>query len=95
MWELGKQGDLTASEYTALCKLEIGVPILRSEDLEYKEFYDQFVKLRPYEEKLKMMEEPYGFPVTRLMKTPQFSRYLDEIYQRFRKEGFRLTESEE
>lgn len=92
MNELAEQGDQTAAEYTAQCKLEIGVPILRSEDLEFKEFYDENVKIRPYEMKLKMMSEPYGFPVSSLMKTRQFKQYLDDIYRRYTEQGFVLTE---
>ena len=94
MNELASQGDMTSAEYTALTKLTIGVPLLRSQDIEYKEFYDQYVKGREYSEKLKMMYEPYGFPVSSLMTTKQFKEYLDAIYSKYSQEGFHLTSPE-
>ncbi len=95
MKELSEQGDQTAQEYTALCKLTIGVPLLRAQDLEYKEFYDTYIKGREYAIKLKMMGEPYGFPVSSLMKTKQFVEYLNAIHETFTAQGFDLTDPED
>ena len=34
-----QQGDMTASEYRAVCKLDFGVPILCRDDAEYKQAF--------------------------------------------------------
>lgn len=89
--EAAQQGDQTAEEYRAYCKLHFGVPILR-EDEDFQAKYDQTVKPLPYETKLALMAEPFDFPVTRLMQVPQMRRYLDAIYQHFTGLGFQLTD---
>ena len=58
------------------CKLHFGVPILRADDEEYRVFYDKFIKQYSYEDKLKAMD---FLPVTSLMKTIQFSKYLERM----------------
>lgn len=85
------QGDQTAPEYRAYCKLHFGVPILRAESEKFREQYDRIVRPLPYEQKLALMLEPIDFPVTRLMTVKQKTRYLDAIYQHFRGLGFELT----
>lgn len=89
--EAALQGDHTAEEYRAYCKLHLGVPILR-EDEDFMAKYDQVIKPLPYETKLALMAEPFDFPVSRLMSTPQMKRYLDAMYQHFTGLGFRLTD---
>jgi len=85
-------GDRTAEELRGMCKLQFGVPILRAENTRFAEAYDQYVKPRPYEEKLALMMEPLDFPVTRLMSTEQKTRFLDAIRTHFIEQGIALTE---
>lgn len=87
------QGDQTAEEYRAFCKLTIGVPILRSENAEFKAKYDEIVKPLSYEQKLAIMAEPLDLPVTRLMTKRQKMAYLNQMYEYLTGEcGFRLSE---
>lgn len=90
--ELAEQGDMTAEEYRAYCKLHFGVPILRNADEQFRTAYDDKVKPFPYEQKLAFMAEPFDFPVTRLMTVSQHKQYLDAIYVHFTSKGFILTE---
>lgn len=70
------------------CKLNFGVPILRAEDAEFREFYDGNIKQSfSYEQKLKAMKY---LPVTSLMNKEQKSRYLDEVIAHFTARGVRL-----
>ncbi len=89
-------GEYTAEEYRAYCKLHFGVPILRGEDEQFRDKYDAMFRDRfSYEEKLKLMSDPWDFPVTRLMKMGQKKRYLDDVYQHFSDLGVQLTEPNE
>lgn len=90
--EAQDQGDQTAEEYRAYCKLHFGVPILRAENYEFRGAYDRLIRPRPYEEKLELMMVPLDFPVTRLMTTKQKTEYLDAMYRHFLGLGFRMTE---
>lgn len=69
------------------CKLHHGVPILRAEDADFREFYDGSLKLLPYEKKLQAMK---FVPVTSIMTTEQLSDYLEEVQQDFRGRGVML-----
>lgn len=93
--ELEQQGDMTAEEYRAYCKLHFGVPILRNDDEDFRRAYDAEVKPYSYERKLKFMAEPFNFPVTRLMTVKQHKRYLDAIYVFYTGKGFELTEPDD
>jgi hypothetical protein len=86
------QGDQTAAEYRAFCKLHFGVPILRYEDEYFRERYDLILRSLPYETKLGLMLEPFDFSVTRLMNVKQFAKYLTAIQNHFRGVGIQLTE---
>lgn len=90
--EAEQQGDMTAEEYRAFCKLHFGVPILRAENEAFCAVYDDCFKSLPYERKLKFMAEPFDFAVTRLMTKPQKSQYLNAMYQHFTGLGFELTD---
>ncbi|WP_163557550.1 hypothetical protein [Halomonas sp. NO4] len=90
--DAAEQGDMTAQEYRAQCKLHFGVPILREESDGFREKYDRLIKPRLYEEKLEFMVEPFDFPVTRLMTARQFRRFLDTIHEHFTGLGFELTD---
>jgi hypothetical protein len=76
-------GDQTPTEVRAYCKLHLGVPIRREVDEDFRAEYDQIVRPLPYEHKLKLMVEPFDFPVTREFTVPQMTRYLDAIQREF------------
>lgn len=61
-------------------KLHFGVPILRTEDAEFREFYDASIKGMSYEKKLVAMKY---LPVTSLMTKPQLSKYLEAMQAHF------------
>jgi len=87
-----EQGDQTAAEYRAYCKLHFGVPILRYEDEYFRQQYDRVLKPLDYETKLGLMLEPFDFSVTRLMSVKQFAKYLTAIQVHFTGLGMQLTE---
>lgn len=87
----GQMGQ-PAEELRALCKLTVGVPILRAENEEFRAKYDAVVRPLPYEAKLAIMREPLDLPVTRLMSTEQKTRYLEGIAKLFAEQGVVLTE---
>lgn len=90
--EIAEQlGDRTPEQVRAECKLTLGVPILRSENEEFRERYDAVVRPLPYEQKLAIMAEPLDLPVTRLMSVDQKHRYLEAIYQHYGEQGLALT----
>ena len=94
--EIAEQlGDHTAEQVRAYCKLHIGVPILREESTDFREKYDRIIRPLAYEQKLELMAEPFDFPVTRLMKTEQKTRYLDAIHKHFTEQGLKLTDPEQ
>ena len=86
--------DDTPAGYHAFCKLHFGIPILR-EDEDFRADYDAIVKPLDYEKKLKAMSPPIDFEVTRLMKTGQLKRYLDDVYTHFTALGVRLTDPDD
>jgi hypothetical protein len=73
--------------WKSYCKLHHGVPILRSEDEEFKAFYDASIKGMSYERKLGAMK---FLPVTSLMTKPQLSAYLEAVQADFMWRGVRL-----
>lgn len=84
--------DETAEQKRAFCKLTHGVPILRFEDEDFRIRYDAVFKPLPYETKLALMAEPFDFPVTRLMKTSQKTKYLDAVWNHYSGLGVILTD---
>ena len=94
MWlnEAQEQGDQTAEEYRAYCKLHLGVPILRNENETFRQQYENTIRPLPYEAKLEVMKVPIDLPVTRIMTSKQKAQYLDAMYQHFRGLGMQLTE---
>lgn len=66
------------------CKLHHGVPILRTEDSEFREVYDAAIKGLSYEQKLAVMRI---LPVTSLMSKAQLSAYLEAVQTDFRGRG--------
>lgn len=83
--------DGTAKEKRAWAKLHIGIPILCSEDAEFKAEYDRVMGDLPYEKQLALMVEPFDFPVTRTMTKAQESQYLDELRLHYQGQGVQLT----
>lgn len=81
----------TPDEVKAECKLRFGVPILRSEDDDFRALYDHCMKhTLTYEQKLKAM---YYLPVTSLFTWEQMNRYLSQIQAHYEKEHGMMLES--
>ena len=94
MWyrEIAKdKGDETATEVRPYCKLHYGVPILREDNDDFREDYDQIVRPLSYENKLKIMVEPLDLPVTRIMSVDQMQRYMEEVEKYGYSFGVELT----
>ena len=66
------------------CKLHFGVPILRTEDQEFREFYDRALKVLTYEQKLAAMK---FVPVTSEMTKPQLTKYLEAMQEGMAQQG--------
>jgi len=90
--DAGQQGDMTASEQRAYCKLHFGIPILRRDSPEYRDKYDQIIRPLEYEKKLSLMMEPFDFPVTSAMNVAQHSEFLDKVKEHFEGLGYQLTD---
>lgn len=69
------------------CKLHHGIPILRLDDPEFREFYDRAIRPMSYEDKLELMDH---LPVTSRMTTTQLSTYLDNVQRDFAGRGVHL-----
>lgn len=82
----------SAQGWRRYCKLHHGVPILRAEDADFREFYDAALKdTFTYEQKLKAMDI---LPVTRLMSVAQLSAYMEALQDDFRPRGVTLVVKE-
>ena len=74
--------------WKCFCKLQFGVPLLRAEDAEFREFYDSSIRSNfTYEQKLQAMKY---LPVTSLMTKAQLSKYLEAMQAHFIKQGVML-----
>ena len=94
MWyrEIAKaKGDETATDIRAYCKLHYGVPILREDNDDFREGYDQIVRPLSYENKLKIMVEPLDLPITRIMSVDQMQRYMEDVQKYGYSFGVELT----
>jgi hypothetical protein len=84
----------SALGWKCYCKLHHGVPILRAEDAEFRDTYDQVIKGLRYEQKLVVMRV---WPVTSLMNKDQLSKYAEAVRADFLPQGvlleFPLVES--
>ena len=93
--EAEQQGDMTAEEYRAYCKLHFGVPMLRNENDTFLAMYDEKVRDRvppfSYEQKLEFMAIPWDMHVTRLMTIKQHDKYLNMMHDHFTSLGMILT----
>lgn len=65
-------------------KLNVGVPIMRSIDSEFRAFYDKVLKPRSYEDKIEAMKY---IPVSSLMPVDAASQYLEELQKFWAKHG--------
>ena len=86
-----QMGDRTADETQRQWKLTIGVPILRSENDDFREFYDKGLRRLSYPEKLAAMQY---VPVTSIMTVPQMRKLMDAIQREAAEHGVRLTDPE-
>jgi len=68
-------------------KLHHGIPILRAEDEEFRDVYDQVIKGLSYEKKLIAMK---SWPVTSIMTKEQLSKYAEAMQVDFRARGVLL-----
>lgn len=84
-------GDMTFEEVRAFNKLTIGIPILREADEAFREQYDKILKHLGYEEKLEAIRI-FDMPVTRLMKTPQMTEFMDQVQRFWSGKGIVLTD---
>lgn len=75
------------------CKLHFGVPILRAENPEFREEYDELIRPLPYERKLQAIRR-LDLEVTRRMTTKQLTKYLDDMHRHFTEQGVALTDPE-
>ena len=73
-----------AEGWKSYCKLHHGVPILRTEDEDFRATYDKAIRPLSYEQKLAVMKI---LPVTSLMTKAQLSRYLEAVQADFRAKG--------
>lgn len=69
------------------CKLHHGVPVLRAEDAEFREFYDGALKGLAYTQKIAAMKY---LPVTSLMTVEQLSKYLQAVHDDYGTRGIHL-----
>ncbi|HEY7867375.1 MAG TPA: hypothetical protein VIC51_15390 [Psychromonas sp.] len=79
--------DDDALGWKCYCKLHHGVPILRTEDDDFRKVYDEAIKGLDYEKKLQIMKI---LPVTSIMNTAQLSSYLEAIKTDFMAKGIML-----
>jgi len=94
-WALYRQiaaqvDDQSVREIRAEVKLEVGVPILRANDEDFRDFYDAGLKHLTYEQKLHCMEKDYC-PVTSLMGKKMFSDFIDDVIRRYSQRGLSLV----
>ncbi|MFW1676432.1 hypothetical protein ACFVYJ_01440 [Pontibacter sp. JAM-7] len=87
------QGDHTATEYRALCKLHFGVPLLCEHDEEFREAWQRILDMGlTYEQRLYLMGEPVNMPITSRMSVAVMTQYLNRIWDHFTGKGFVLTD---
>jgi hypothetical protein len=78
--------------WKSFCKLHFGVPILRADEPDFREMYDEKVKNLAYETKLLLMR---WMPVTSLMTKLQLKIYEENVKQHFLARGVVLTYEKE
>jgi len=86
--------EYSPSQYKGICKLTLGVPILRAEDEEFRHVYDKLIMPMEYEDKCEIMSMAGAFDVSKKMTTKQHKDYLDAIYVYYTGLGVSLTDPE-
>lgn len=86
-------GDTTAETVRATCKLEHGVPILRRDDEQWREWYDNSFREFPYWQKIDLFER-LDPAITRKMRVAQMTEYMDSIQRRYSQAGVTLSDPE-
>ena len=89
--EAGMQLGETPDEVQRRWKLHHGVPILREDSEEFRQFYDRSLKRLPYELKLEAMR---FVPVTSEFKVKQMIRFMDAIWKECGEQRIHLTDPE-
>lgn len=98
MWKWAQEvadqsGDVDQNDVQARWKLEIGVPILRAEDADFRDLYDEAIRPLPYETKIRIMRD-FDFPVTSRMSVKQMTTFLNNVAFDCAENGFDLTQAE-
>ena len=84
--------EFTPLEYRQICKLTLGIPLLRGDDYDFETLYDKTVKPLNYEDKIALMD---WFPVTSMMSMELKTAFLDAQYIYLTSLGAQLTEPNE
>jgi hypothetical protein len=92
MQDISAQKGDTPEYWRGYCKLHFGVAVLKQDDETFAAEYDTVIKPLPYEAKLKLMQEPFDFGITRRMTVKQQTAYLDAVHRHFSQEGIALTD---
>jgi hypothetical protein len=71
------------------CKLHYGIGILKADDPDFCEFYDNAIKGMDYEQKLFLMTY---FDVTSKFSKKQATEYIDTMLSEYGKQGFALAD---
>jgi hypothetical protein len=88
-----QMGDRTHENVRAWCKLRFGVPILCEGNEAMRAAFDKSLLHHMHEDQLEIMET-LEIPVTRLMKKPQMTEYMQRVQQFFIEKGLHLTDPE-
>lgn len=80
-------GEDTPEGVHRQAKLEIGVPILRAEEPDFRELYDRTIKRLAYEDKIAWMGR---IAVTSAMTTNQMNQFMDDLQKRAALRGVNL-----
>lgn len=94
MNDIASQLGESAEYWRGWCKLHIGIGIIKADNEAFAKAYDDEIKPLPYELKMKLMQEPFDFAVTRKMTSAQMTLYLDTIQRDFTERGIQLTDPE-
>jgi len=84
-------GDTPAEKVRAECKLQFGVPILRRDDAEFRDWYDSAIRWMEYEQKREMFLH-LDPQVTSKMTVKQLSEYMETMMRHFSEAGVILTD---
>ncbi len=86
--EIANQTGCTENEAKAQCKLEFGVPLLRSEDQKFNAWCERVLDNLSHEGRIAAMRY---FPVSSIMDEKQMHEYLQKISMTYANRGIILT----